>query len=144
MDKRTSGDTEGAGIWGDSLGAMSHIKLSQGAFRENPPVSLVPPVSLLVGFPESFTCITLTSACLMLDLPANDLGRHCQLFSAGQPPVFLALNMSVGQNQWDPNFWGFRCTTHFRIYFSGDWDIHWEYGNLTHGHLSSEKNPCYP
>ena len=30
-DKRTSGDTEGAGIRGDSLGAISRIKLSQGA-----------------------------------------------------------------------------------------------------------------
>ena len=33
-------------------GAISHITLSQGAFRGNPPASLVPPVSLLVGFPE--------------------------------------------------------------------------------------------
>ena len=33
LDKRTSGDTEGAGTWGDSLGAISHVKLSQGAFR---------------------------------------------------------------------------------------------------------------
>ena len=39
-------------MWGDSLGGISHIKLSQGAFRGNPPVSLVPPVFLLVGFPE--------------------------------------------------------------------------------------------
>ena len=53
LDKQTSGDTEGAGIWADSLGAISHIKLSQGAFRGNPPVSLVPPVSLLVGFPDT-------------------------------------------------------------------------------------------
>ena len=30
---------------------ISHIKLSQGAFRRNPPGSLVP-VSLLVGFPD--------------------------------------------------------------------------------------------
>ena len=30
---------------------ISQIKLSQGAFEGNPPVSLVPPVSLLVGFP---------------------------------------------------------------------------------------------
>ena len=51
MDKRTSGDAEGAGIWGDSLGAISR-KVCPGAFRGNPPVSLVPPVSLLVGFPE--------------------------------------------------------------------------------------------
>ena len=21
--------------------------------------------------------------------------------------------------------WDFRCTTHVRIYFSGDWDVHW-------------------
>ena len=39
-----SGDTEGAGIifWGDSLGAISHIKL-RGAFTGKSPVSLVPP-----------------------------------------------------------------------------------------------------
>ena len=31
-----------------------------------------------------------------------------------------------------------RCTTHFRTYFSGDWDVHWGLtGLLTHGHLSS-------
>ena len=28
-----------------------------------------------------------------------------------------------------------RCTTHFRIYFSGDWDVHGGYGILTHDHL---------
>ena len=28
-------------------------------------------------------------------------------------------------------FWG-RCTTHF----SGDWDVHWAYRILTHGHVS--------
>ena len=39
FDKQTRRDTEGAGIWGDSLDAISHIKLSQGAFRGNPPVS---------------------------------------------------------------------------------------------------------
>ena len=25
--------------------------------------------------------------------------------------------------------------THFRTYFSGDWDVHWGYGLLTHGHV---------
>ena len=25
--------------------------------------------------------------------------------------------------------------THFRTYFSGDWDVHWEYGPLTHGQV---------
>ena len=51
------GDTEGPGQtvlggYGFQLGAISHIN-SQGAFRGNPPVSLVLPVSLLVGFPET-------------------------------------------------------------------------------------------
>ena len=32
-------------------------------------------------------------------------------------------------------FWG-RCTTHFRTYFSGDWDVHWRYGILTHGGMA--------
>ena len=31
-------------------------------------------------------------------------------------------------------FWG-RCPTHFRTYFSGDRDVHWGYGILTHGHV---------
>ena len=42
LDKRTSG---GSGDMGDSLGAISHIKLSQGAFRGNPPIFLVPCIS---------------------------------------------------------------------------------------------------
>ena len=36
--------------------------------------------------------------------------------------------------------WG-RCTTHFRTYFRGDWDVHWGYGStiwiLPHGHVRS-------
>ena len=27
-------------------------------------------------------------------------------------------------------FEGFRCTTHFRTYFGGDWDVHWGYGSF--------------
>ena len=45
---RTSGDTEGAGIWGDSPWHHFPIKLRQGEFVGNPPLSLVAPVSLLV------------------------------------------------------------------------------------------------
>ena len=33
-------------------------------------------------------------------------------------------------------FWG-RCTTHFCL-FSGDWDVYWGYGILTHGHMVVE------
>ena len=34
--------------------------------------------------------------------------------------------MGMGQNQW--YILVGRCTTHFRTYFSGDWDVHWGYG----------------
>ena len=34
-------------------------------------------------------------------------------------------------------FWGFRCTTHFSTYFSGDWDVHQGYRVLTHSHSYS-------
>ena len=62
MFGQASGDTEGAGIWGDSLGAISHVQLSQGAFGAfwgDPTLSLVPPVSLLVGFPEMYSITTM-------------------------------------------------------------------------------------
>ena len=29
--------------------------------------------------------------------------------------------------------------THFRTYFSGDWDAHWGYRVLTHGHISGHR-----
>ena len=40
---------------------------------------------------------------------------------------------------WPPMvpFWlAGEFTTDLRTYFSGDWDVHWGYGILTHGHLS--------
>ena len=37
-------------------------------------------------------------------------------------------------------------TTHFRLDFGGDWDAHWGYGLLTHGHINGLRNPaiCVP
>ena len=40
-------------------------------------------------------------------------------------------------------FWG-RCTSHFRTYFSGDWDIHCGYGLLTHGTSQGAKRRANP
>ena len=31
-------------------------------------------------------------------------------------------------------FWG-RCTTHFRTFLGGDWDVHWVCGILTRAHM---------
>ena len=46
------------------------------------------------------------------------------------------LQMAVGQNQW----------YHFGVgappiivYFSGDWDVHWGYGILTHGQIPTKR-----
>ena len=38
-------------------------------------------------------------------------------------------------------FWG-RCTTHFRTFFSGDWDVHWGHGILTHGQ-KQQRGSCW-
>ena len=37
--------------------------------------------------------------------------------------------------------WG-RCTTHFRTYFSGDWDVHWGCAVLTHGQMVPHVAVC--
>ena len=41
--------------------------------------------------------------------------------------------MAVGQNQWYHVGVG---APPILVYFSGDWDVHWEYGVLTHGHVA--------
>ena len=44
-------------------------------------------------------------------------------------------DLAVGQNQWYHFGVG---TPPILVYFSGDWDVHWGYGLLTHGHLSGK------
>ena len=46
-------------------------------------------------------------------------------------------DMAGGQKPMVP-FWG-RCTAHFRTYSGGDWDVHWGYGILIHGHMEPTK-----
>ena len=45
----------------------------------------------------------------------------------GDRGKFRTVHMAVGQNQW----------YHFGVgaQFSGDWDVHWGYRVLTHGHM---------
>ena len=38
----------------------------------------------------------------------------------------------LGMRLWLSNSLG----TQFRLYFSGDWDVHWGYGIWTHGYIS--------
>ena len=40
--------------------------------------------------------------------------------------------LAVGQNQW--YHFGVGAPL-ILVYFSGDWDVHWGYGILTHGHF---------
>ena len=44
----------------------------------------------------------------------------------------LVRHVAVGQNQWYHFGVGAPPTL---FYFSGDWDVHWGYGILTHGHV---------
>ena len=41
--------------------------------------------------------------------------------------------MAVGQNQW--YHFGVGAPP-ILVYVSGDWDVHWGYGLLTHGHMA--------
>ena len=44
-----------------------------------------------------------------------------------------AFHMAVGKTNGSNLVGG--VTTHFSRSFSGDWDVHWGYGLLTHGHI---------
>ena len=44
-----------------------------------------------------------------------------------------ARHMAVGQNQWYHVGVG---APPILVYFSGDWDVHWGHGILTHGHVN--------
>ena len=48
--------------------------------------------------------------------------------------------MAVGQNQW--YHFGVGALP-ILVYSSGDWDVHWGYGILTHGHVA-EMLALYP
>ena len=54
--------------------------------------------------------------------------------SAHHAAALLASRLGVGE-----------FTTHFRTYFSGDWNVHWGYGVLTHGrgHLRPPKTELF-
>ena len=48
---------------------------------------------------------------------------------------FLFLLKKIGSGLISMGFHFGVGTTHFRTYFSGDWDVHWGYGILTHSHI---------
>ena len=45
------------------------------------------------------------------------------------------IHMAVGQNQW--YHFGVGAPP-ILVFFSGDWDVDWGYGILTHGHIALE------
>ena len=70
--------------------------------------------------------------------PAGKVGMtpiHKHLWSLlfGTPECTSKQNMAMAQNRFGIPFWD-RCTTHFRTYCSGDWDVHWGWV-LTHGQI---------
>ena len=68
-------------------------------------------------------------------LPAGLVGAHALARGSGQVvagamDVLSISPMSVVVNTNGAILGGFPCTTHFRTYFSGDWDVHWGYGTF--------------
>ena len=62
-------------------------------------------------------------------LPSSSLAGH-----AGPGSIYcFGHNVAVGQHQWYHFGVG---STPIVVYFSGDWDVHWGYGLLTHGHVA--------
>ena len=51
-----------------------------------------------------------------------------------------ALQLAMVQNQW--NHFGTGAPP-ILVYFSGDWDVHWGYGVLTHGQFSFGRGACW-
>ena len=59
-------------------------------------------------------------------------------------PCMSGPYMAVGQNQRYHFGVGACRRTHFRTYFSGDWDVHWGItGLLTHGHMEDTKKQYF-
>ena len=56
----------------------------------------------------------------------------------GQKCALLFWQLAVGQHQWY-HFWV--GSPPILVYCSGDWDVHWGYGILTHGQLSLKGPP---
>ena len=52
--------------------------------------------------------------------------------------------VGCGSKQMASHFGVYRCTTYFGTYFSGDWDVHWGYGILTHGKSCLTDNQTLP
>ena len=50
---------------------------------------------------------------------------------------WCAIHMAVGQHQW--YHFGVGAPL-ILVYFRGDWDVHWGYGVLTHGHVAGKSN----
>ena len=48
------------------------------------------------------------------------------------PPTVQQKHMAVGQNKW--YHFGVGAPP-ILVHFSGDWDVHWGYDILTHGHM---------
>ena len=66
-------------------------------------------------------------------LPRSASAAASGLIARGIPlPPFAEMDVVV-QTVWDPTLGVGEFTTHFRTYFSGDWDVHWGYDlDLTH------------
>ena len=131
--------------WIGSLDFRFLVEIKLGLFSTKPPKSgpLVAGGSLQqpryreqLAFQAANVCASLSRVVNQRSRLGERVGRHTHVGSSG--PLFghvavVVKNPILGG--------GFRCTTHFRTYFSGDWDVHWGYGLVAHGHVSKMGQP---
>ena len=68
---------------------------------------------------ESMAAAAIRSRRGWLESPSLDIGE-----------AFVRMKMAMGQHQYQ--WYG---APPILVYFSGDWDVHWGYGVLTHSHI---------
>ena len=76
----------------------------------------------------------LVNISLMLNLGFGAWGTEVIFFTNARGLTHFA----VGQKQWY-HYFGVGAPP-ILVYFSGDWDVHWGYGILTHGHFAVSLN----
>ena len=85
--------------------------------------------SFVLHFKTSPTIVKKLPSTVQPPLVSTETSSHKKDTPEDLPlPEAAMLNLQVlhgcGSKPMGSDFWG-SCTTHFRTYFSGDWDVHW-------------------
>ena len=111
------------------------------------------------GCPQGAPLTVLTQPTLRVDRgsgPDPDQPQLRPYDTVGGPGSQSAMQkktvVGVSQSQWHHFGWQVSLPPILEPFFSGDWDVHWGYGLLTHGHMAmghnlwlhfgADENPC--